>query len=98
MKTVYILGAGVNCSLGLPLADGLLRELDAFSKGAGKDVSQTSKKKRGGGRRARFSFEKYVSNQGDNFAERVLTDPGVGSVLEGAGERALKPDVRRGCQ
>ncbi|MEZ4554190.1 MAG: hypothetical protein R3B59_09820 [Dehalococcoidia bacterium] len=84
MKTVFVLGAGVDRALGLPLADGLLRELDAFAKGEGKAISQTIKNKLGGGRRVRFSFEKYVSTQGENFAERVLTDPTLASVLESA--------------
>ncbi len=84
MKTVYILGAGVDRALGLPLADGLLKELDSFVKGDGKAISQALKNKLGGGRRVRFSFEKYVSNQGENFAERVLTDPALAGVVEGA--------------
>ncbi|MBW7933287.1 MAG: hypothetical protein H3C62_06640 [Gemmatimonadaceae bacterium] len=87
MKTVYVLGAGVDRALGLPLADGLLRELDAFAKGDGKAISQTIKGKLGGGRRVRFSFEKYVSNQGENFAERVLTDPTLAGVVESALEK-----------
>ena len=88
MKFVYILGAGVDRALGLPLADGLLRELDAFAKGDGKEISQAIKAKLGGGRRVRFSFEKYVSNQGENFAERLLTDPTVAGVLVGALEKS----------
>jgi len=83
MKTVYILGAGVDRALGLPLADGLLRELDAFAKGDGKAISQAIKNKLGGGRRVRFNFEKYVSNQGEGFAERILTDASMVTVLEG---------------
>jgi hypothetical protein len=84
VKTVYILGAGVDRPLGLPLADGLLQELGAFAKGDGKDMSQAIKDKLGGGRRVRFSFDKYVANQGENFAERLLSDPGLGASLEGA--------------
>ena len=84
MKTVYILGAGVDCALGLPLADGLLRELDNFVKGDGAPISRALKDKLGGGRRVRFSFEKYVANQGESFAERLLTDQDLADTVESA--------------
>ena len=84
MKTVYILGAGVDCALGLPLADGLLRELAAFVNGEGRGISSTLKAKLGGGRRVRFSFDKYVANQGESFAERILTDSSIASAVESA--------------
>ena len=87
MKTVYVLGAGVDRALGLPLADGLLRELDAFVKGDGAAISRALKQKLGGGRRVRFSFEKYISNQGENFAERILTDSSLAATVEGALEQ-----------
>ncbi len=91
MKTVYVLGAGVDCVLGLPLADGLLRELDAFSKGDGRNLSRTIKNKLGGPRRVPFSFEKFVANQGESFPERMLTDSHMAAIIEGALER-IGPD------
>ena len=84
MKTVYILGAGVDRALGLPLADGLLRELDAFAKDIGKDFSRALKDKLGGARKVAFSFEKYVANQGESFPERMLTDSMMAQIVESA--------------
>ena len=81
MKTVYVLGAGVERVLGLPLADELLSELAEFSKGAGKDISRAIKDKLGGARRVSFNFDKYVANQGETFAERVLTDEELAQTL-----------------
>ena len=74
MNTVYVLGAGVDFPLGFPLASDLMKELDAFVKGDGKEVSKAIKDKLGGGRRVRFSFEKYVANQGENSLETLLND------------------------
>lgn len=84
MKTAFILGAGVDHALGLPLAQGLLRELGAFAKQDGMELSQTLKDKLGGARRVNFSFEKYVANQGEDFPERMLTDPSIASTVEKA--------------
>ena len=84
MKITYILGAGVDRSLGLPLADGLLAELDTFSKDVGKDISKSIKDKLGGARRVSFNFDKYVMNQAEDFAERVLTDPELARNVENA--------------
>ena len=64
MGTVYVLGAGVDCALGFPLASNLMSELDQFVKGDGRAASRAVKDKLGGGRRVRFSFEKYVETQG----------------------------------
>ena len=92
MSTVYILGAGVDRPLGFPLATDLMKELDAFVKGDGKEVSKAIKDKLGGGRRVRFNFEKYVANQGENFLETLLNDQGLMGTLhkclEGIGEGA----------
>ena len=82
MKTVYILGAGVDRALGLPLANELLAELGKFSAGEGKEISKVIKDKLGGGNRVRFSFDKYKANQGENFAERMLTDPEMAEKLK----------------
>ena len=84
MTTSYILGAGVDRALGLPLANELLSELGTFENSEGKVISKTIKDKLGGGRRVRFNFEKYRANQGEGFAERVLTEPKLATVLQGA--------------
>ena len=82
MNTVYVLGAGVDFPLGFPLASDLMKELDAFVKGDGKEVSKAIKDKLGGGRRVRFSFEKYVANQGENSFETLLNDQSMLGTLE----------------
>lgn len=84
MTVTYILGAGVDRSLGLPLADGLLLELDKFSKDEGKEISKSIKDKLGGARRVSFNFDKYVMNQAEDFAEKILTDPDLARNVEGA--------------
>jgi len=66
------------------LANELLNELGAFEASEGKTISRTIKDKLGGGRRVRFSFEKYKANQGEGFAERFLTDLGLANVLKRA--------------
>ena len=92
MDTVYVLGAGVDRALGFPLATELMKELDSFVKGDGKDASKAIKDKLGGGRRVRFNFEKYVANQGENSLETILNDQNlIGTLqkcLEGIGEDA----------
>ena len=92
MNTVYVLGAGVDRPLGFPLAAELMKELDNFVKGDGKEASKAIKDKLGGGRRVRFNFEKYVANQGENSLETMLNDQNLISTLqkclEGIGEEA----------
>ena len=82
MGTVYVLGAGVDCALGFPLASNLMSELDQFVKGDGRAASKAIKDKLGGGRRVRFSFEKYVETQGENSLETLLNNQTLVEALQ----------------
>lgn len=100
-RIVYILGAGVDRAFGLPLANDLIRELGAFETTEGSAISKAIKAKLGGGNRVRFSFEKFRANQGEGFAERVMTDSILATNLQQAltklensgasGANAVKP-------
>ena len=68
---VYILGAGVDKSLGMPLASELLSNVAAFANGPGKPVADAI---RAHLPYLRFSFAKYAGEQGETFAERVLVE------------------------
>ena len=70
-SVTYILGAGVDKQLGMPLANELIRDLGTFATGPGKPVADAI---RGHLPRLRFSFAKYSGEQGENFAERVLVE------------------------
>lgn len=79
MKTVYVLGAGVDYPLGVPLAAQLLPELAAFTKGQGKAIDAALRKKLP---RFRFSFDRHVADQGESLGERLMSDSsGLGDKL-----------------
>lgn len=71
MKTVYVLGAGVDYPLGVPLAGQLLPALAAFTKGDGKDIDAALRRKLP---RFRFSFDRHVSDQAETLGERLMSD------------------------
>ncbi|MXY80350.1 MAG: hypothetical protein F4Y94_11895 [Chloroflexi bacterium] len=81
MKTVHILGAGADVPFGVPLADGLLGALNDFTQGDGASLGKILRRKLG---RFQFGFEKYASDQGEGFAERVLHDPKLTADLGAA--------------
>lgn len=89
MKTVYILGAGADVVFGLPLADGLPAELDAFAKGDGKRISQSLRRKIG---RFQFGFEKYNADRSENFAESILQSDSLSGKLKGALKKCPESD------
>ena len=68
---VYVLGAGVDRPLGMPLANELLGEVAKFANGPGKPVADAI---RAHLPYLRFSFAKYTGEQGETFAERVLVE------------------------
>ena len=86
-SVVYILGAGVDRPLGMPLANELLGEVAKFANGPGKPVAAAV--------RAclpylRFSFDKYTGEQGEKFAETVLVeDPQALNMASDVLERYL---------
>lgn len=71
MKTVYVLGAGVDYPLGVPLAGQLLPALAAFTKGEGKEIDAALRKKLP---RFRFSFDRHVADQAETLGERLMSD------------------------
>lgn len=82
MKTVYVLGAGVDYPLGVPLAGQLLPALAAFTKGEGKDIDAAIRKKLP---RFRFSFDRHVADQAETLGERLMSDSsGLSDKLLGA--------------
>lgn len=82
MKTVYVLGAGVDYPLGVPLAGQLLPALAAFTKREGKDIDAAIRKKLP---RFRFSFDRHVADQAETLGERLMSDSsGLSDKLLGA--------------
>lgn len=82
MRTVYVLGAGVDYPLGVPLAGQLLAALAAFTKGEGKDIDAALRKKLP---RFRFSFDRHVADQAETLGERLMSDSsGLSDKLLGA--------------
>ncbi len=68
---VHVLGAGVDKPHGMPLANDLLSEIAKFAENEGKPVDQALRRKLP---RLRFNLAKYAGEQGETFAERLLTD------------------------
>ena len=81
MRVVYVVGAGVDAPLGVPLARDLMSELGRFVREDGKNISRLLRQKLG---RFRFGFEKYAADQGENFAERMLADETLTQKLQSA--------------
>ena len=68
-RIVHILGAGVDKSLGMPLANELMSEVAKFANGAGKPIATALRSKFP---YLRFSFDRYTGEQGESVAERIL--------------------------
>ena len=84
---VYILGAGVDKPLGMPLASQLLSDVAVFANGHGKPVAEAIRSHLP---YLRFSFAKYTGEQGETFAERVLVeDPQALGTAKGVLDRYL---------
>ena len=92
MGVVYIVGAGVDAPLGVPLARDLMRELGVFATEEGNGINRKLRQKLG---RFRFGFEKYAADQGENFAERLLSDDTLARKLYSALTKAsVNPSSR----
>ena len=79
MKTVYILGAGADKHLGMPLANELMSALADFAEGEGKPIAKALRDKLP---YLRFSFNKYRGEQAELLAARIFS--GGPEVLEHA--------------
>lgn len=66
---VYILGAGVDKPLGMPLANELLSEVAVFASGDGRSIAGAIKSHLP---YLHFSFDKYTGEQGENFGEKIM--------------------------
>lgn len=69
-KVVHVLGAGVDKPLGMPLAQDLLSEIARFTSDQGEPIVQVLRSKLP---HLRFDLPKYAGEQGETFAERLLT-------------------------
>ena len=65
---VFVLGAGVDVALGLPLMSTLFRDLHMFAKGEGKAVDRAIRKHV----RIRFSLETYAGDEGEQLGQKLL--------------------------
>jgi hypothetical protein len=70
-ETVFVLGAGVDVPFGLPTMTGLVGELARFASGDGKPVHDALRKHAKG---MRFSLEKHTGDEGERFAEGLLSN------------------------
>jgi len=68
---VHIWGAGVDKCLGMPLAAELLGEVAKFANGEGKLIAEAVRTHLP---YLRFSFARYTGEQGETFAEKVLSE------------------------
>lgn len=94
-RVVFVLGAGVDTSYGLPTMATVMQELGAFARGEGKSVDRALRSKLG---RFQFSFDKNAGKQADivisnlfsgseevapslrSVAAKLRTDPDAGPV------------------
>jgi len=68
--TVFVLGAGVDVPFGLPTMTGLVGELARFAAGEGRPIHDALRKHARG---MRFSLEKHTGDEGERFAEGLLS-------------------------
>lgn len=66
---VFVLGAGVDKILGLPLLNTLFRDLNEFIHGAGKDINKAI---RDHAKPLRFDLQSYSGDQAENLGQKLL--------------------------
>lgn len=66
--TVFVLGAGVDYALGLPLMNSMFRELNAFAKGEGKAVDRAIRSHVS----VRFNLATYAGEEGEHLGKKLL--------------------------
>jgi hypothetical protein len=66
---VFVLGAGVDRALGLPLLNTLFRDLSDFVRGSGKDINEAI---RSHVKHMRFDLETYSGDQAENLGQKLL--------------------------
>jgi hypothetical protein len=65
---VFVLGAGVDVALGMPVMNTLFRDLHAFAKYEGKAVDKALRKHV----RVRFNLAAYAGDEGEGLGEKLL--------------------------
>lgn len=66
---LFVLGAGVDRVLGLPLLNTLFRDLNAFARGAGKNINKAI---RNHAKRVPFDLQSYASDEAENLGQKLL--------------------------
>jgi len=70
---IFVLGAGVDKALGLPLVNGLFKELSDFVRGSGQPINKAIRKHV---KHLRFDLQTYDSDQAENLPQKLLgSDP-----------------------
>ena len=76
-RRVFILGAGVDITFGVPAMSSLLRDLAAFAKGDGRPVHDALKKRLPN---LRFGFDKYAGDQSNVMLRQLLGSDSEGLI------------------
>lgn len=66
---VFVLGAGVDRVLGLPLLNTLFKDLGDFIRGSGKEIHDAI---RSHVKHMRFNLETYSGDQAENLGQKLL--------------------------
>lgn len=79
---IFVLGAGVDRALGLPLMNTLFHDLNTFANGPGKPVDKAL---RSHAKNLRFGLDAYASGEGERLAQKLLgTHPHLLAKLQTA--------------
>ena len=92
-RSVYVLGAGVDVSYGIPMVNDLLRELARFATCDGSDISAAVKRRLP---RVGFRFDKYAGDRAQTFLTDVLTHGSdlVDSLMSAADKMVADVEMR----
>src|SRR6185437_15150262 len=66
---VFVLGAGVDKVLGLPLLNTLFRDLNAFVNGSGKSINKAIREHV---KHMRFDLQSYSGDQAERLGQKLL--------------------------
>ena len=66
---LFVLGAGVDRVLGLPLLNTLFRDLSVFARGAGKDINKAI---RNHAKRVPLDLQTYAGDEAENLGQKLL--------------------------
>ena len=66
---IFLLGAGVDKALGLPLVNGLFKELSDFVRGSGQQINKALRKHV---KHLRFDLQTYDGYEAENLPQKLL--------------------------